>query len=789
MREIWPRMLDEGRFGTDPGEDPFDLEDLFLPWIRAVTGHHGKPVTDNGTFSALFSPTDREAACEFARACSKLFLSEVPEEPIRYSTELHESFLRTSWLIAGLAVVSDWIGSDSTIFQYHQYPMPLEEYWQYHAVPRAKEAIARAGVLPSAIAPFQGITSLLPENAVSTPLQEAVGDCELTEGPYLFIIEDVTGSGKTEAALALAHRLMERGSAEGIFMGLPTMATANGMYRRFGEKYRQFFRDGEHPSLLLAHSARRLSNLWHQSIGPQIDRKISSPEEDAGSVECAAWLSDNRKKALLADVGVGTIDQALMSVLPLHHQSLRLLGLARHVLVVDEVHAYDEYMNTLLERLLQFHAAFGGSAILLSATLPIKLRERFVAAYCSGLQISATPIHEADPPLMTTVSLRGVEERQMQANTLSLRTVAVELTSSEADVESYLEQALREGRCACWIRNTVIDAIEAYKRLAARWGDEHVKLFHARFTVGDRQRIEDDVLAWFGKQSTDADRRGKILIATQVVEQSLDIDFDAMVTDLAPIDLIIQRAGRLHRHRERRSGAGETPTLLILSPSPVEVPARDWFTSIFPRAGRVYEKHGQLWLTARLLAARRQIVMPDDARLLIEGVFGDRAQASVPETLKVWEIQADGKDRGHAALAQINALQPQTGYADLHGQWEDDSRTPTRLGEASVTIVLARWDGAELRPWSDGGEDAWERSRISVREFWIAGPARHSGAEEREIVRVKPLLPGRGEGSILIPLTLTADGAWEGRAQNQKENEVIVTYDPKIGLQIQEGRS
>jgi CRISPR-associated endonuclease/helicase Cas3 len=180
--------------------------------------------------------------------------------------------------------------------------------------------------------------------------------------------------------------------------------------------------------------------------------------------------------------------------------------------------------------------------------------------------------------------------------------------------------------------------------------------------------------------------------------------------------------------------------------------------------------------------------MPHDARFLIEGVFGDRAQASVPETLKVWEIQADGKDRGHAALAQINALRPQAGYADLQGQWEDDSRTPTRLGEASVTVVLARWDGAELRPWSEGGEDAWRRSQVSVRESWIAGPAHYSGAEEREVARIKPLLPGRGEGSILISLTLTADGFWEGRAQNQKENEVIVTYDPKIGLQIRDGR-
>ncbi len=786
VRDVWPLILDENWFGTDPDEDPFDLEDLFLPWIRAATGHHGKPVTGSGTLPDLFSPMDRQAACGFARACSDLFHPEAPKEPLRYSTDLHEAFTRISWLIAGLAVVSDWIGSDADLFRYHQDQMPLGEYWRRYAVPRAREAVARAGLLPSAAAPFPGIASLLPEHTVPTPLQKAVAGCELAEGPCLFIIEDVTGSGKTEAALALTHRLMEHGSGEGIFMALPTMATANGMYRRFEGKYRQFFMDGERPSLLLTHSARNTANVWRRSIGPNIDGITFSSGGEAGSAECAAWLSDNRKKALLADVGVGTIDQALMAVLPLHHQSLRLLGLARHVLVVDEVHAYDGYMNTLLERLLQFHAAFGSSAILLSATLPLRLRERFVAAYRSGLRMPAAPVQEPGFPLMTMVSHRGAEEMPVEASTLSRKAVAVELTGSEADVEAYLERALQEGRCACWIRNTVIDAIEAYTCLAARWGDEHVKLFHARFTIGDRQRIEENVLTWFGKESTDAERNGKILVATQVVEQSLDIDFDAMVTDLAPIDLIIQRAGRLHRHRERRNGPVMTPTLLILSPPPVEDPERDWFTRVFPRAGKVYEKHGQLWLTARLLAARGRIVMPDDARLLIEGVFGDRVQASVPEALKVWEIQADGKDRGHAALAQINALQPQAGYADLHGQWEDESRTPTRLGEASVTVVLARRDGAELRPWSDGGEAAWERSQISVRESWIAGPARYSVAEEHEIARIKPFLPGRGEESILIPLTFNAVGLWEGRALNSEEIEVIVTYDSKIGLQVRE---
>jgi CRISPR-associated endonuclease/helicase Cas3 len=451
VRDVWPLILDENWFGTDPDEDPFDLEDLFLPWIRAATGHHGKPVTGSGTLPDLFSPMDRQSACGFARACSDLFHPEAPKEPLRYSTDLHEAFTRISWLIAGLAVVSDWIGSDADLFRYHQDQMPLGEYWRRYAVPRAREAVARAGLLPSAAAPFPGIASLLPEHTVPTPLQKAVAGCELAEGPCLFIIEDVTGSGKTEAALALTHRLMEHGSGEGIFMALPTMATANGMYRRFEGKYRQFFMDGERPSLLLTHSARNTANVWRRSIGPNIDGITFSSGGEAGSAECAAWLSDNRKKALLADVGVGTIDQALMAVLPLHHQSLRLLGLARHVLVVDECRPTMGTCDYFLSGCCSSTPLLAAEQFLLSRRfrsdsgavrrrLPLRLR------------MPAAPVQEPGFTLMTMVSHRGAEEMPVEASTTFRKAVAVELTAVKRC--GGLSRACSSGGAlACWYEN------------------------------------------------------------------------------------------------------------------------------------------------------------------------------------------------------------------------------------------------------------------------------------------------------------------------------------------------
>ncbi|WP_419602660.1 DEAD/DEAH box helicase, partial [Thiolapillus sp.] len=208
-----------------------------------------------------------------------------------------------------------------------------------------------------------------------TPLQQACLDLPIGTEPQLFILEDVTGSGKTEAALILAARLMAAGQAQGLYIGLPTMATANAMYDRMSTVYERLYRPGEpRPSLILSHSARHLSESFQQSLLAAQASATHYGEEESIVAQCNRWLADNRKKALLADVGIGTIDQALLAVMPARHQSLRLLGLVGKVLILDEVHAYHAYTSEPLKRLIRFHAALGGSVILLSATLTRKQR-------------------------------------------------------------------------------------------------------------------------------------------------------------------------------------------------------------------------------------------------------------------------------------------------------------------------------------------------------------------------------------------------------------------------------
>ncbi|MBI3065257.1 MAG: CRISPR-associated helicase Cas3' [Deltaproteobacteria bacterium] len=450
-------------------------------------------------------------------------------------------------------------------------------------------------------------------------------------------------------------------------------------------------------------------------------------------------VADNRKKAFLAAVGVGTLDQALLAVLPSRHQSLRLLGLGRSVLIVDEVHAYDPYMHTLLRNLLQFHAAQGGSAILLSATLPRKTRQELVNSFRQGTGDVSFPLQVNDYPLFTHVNPAGGLEQPISARRGSSRTVRVKIVHESATVETLVKEAAAAGRCACWVRNTVADAVSAYERLSRDLGEDNVMLFHARFALGDRLELERDVLRLFGKDSSHEDRAGKILIATQVVEQSLDLDFDFMVTDLAPIELIIQRAGRLHRHPR---GARGLATLCILCPPLNAAPKSTWYSDVFPQASYVYPSHGQLWLAANMLIERGKFIVPDDARCLVETVYGEEEGDVVPQELRKRDLDADGKSRADISLAQLNGLNLDAGYTTTLNQWLEDTVTPTRVGAPTTTVRLARWDGTTLMPWFSTDRFAWDLSQVSVNRARIAEPSHHDKVLEAEVERATESMPG-----------------------------------------------
>ena len=721
---------------------PMNTRRVISGWLKIVCGHHGQPPKEDIQNPLKFaSDGDAQVAEQFVR---ELILHWLPDlSPLVLMDK--KALASASWQLAGVAVLSDWLGSDKQVFQYCDQPQSLESYWREMALPRAAEVLARSPFQPKHTATFRSISQQFDFIAQPTPLQALSQKIELSAGSQLFLLEDVTGAGKTEAAMVLVHRLLGAGLAEGLFVGLPTMATANAMYERLTKSYRSLYGADELPSLVLAHGARQLSKAFTDSVRlcEQGTDKSYGAGEQSASAYCNQWLADSNKKALLADVGVGTIDQALLAVLPSRHQSLRLLGLQGKVLLLDEVHAYDPYMRRLLVALLQAHAAQGGSVVLLSATLPQQFRRELVAAVSrgmscfSGANIQAPELGGANAyPLLTQLSSesgsQSLKELPVPTRPSVQRKVAVTRLESEAQTFDVIRQAVAAGRSIGWVRNTVKDARHAYQQLVTDAAIDGAKLtlFHSRFAMGDRQVIETDVLSRFGKNSTPKQRCGQVLIGTQVIEQSLDLDLDILISDLAPIDLLIQRAGRLQRHcRDSQGqvidGADQrgTPQLYLLSPDPDQLFDKNWLRTLLPGTQAVYAHVGQLWLTARVLLEKGGFTMPDDGRALIEGVYGEVAQETIPEPLIDASFDAQAEDKSRQGLGQFNCLKMDKGYiinsAAHNGGWSEEVNIPTRLTGETVSVVLAELVDGELTPYCDGENHPWALSQLSIpRHEW-----------------------------------------------------------------------
>lgn len=709
----------------------------FEPWLEIVTGHHGMPPKGRlkERIQNFFEVEDEQAAKAFVSDVFKFLPVGFDFQPL-LDKQLKKRLQAASWQLAGIAVLADWLGSNKEYFEYQCKPQDLDSYWNQIAMPCASKAVGVLPALPQ-MASLQNIHSLFPFIEQPTPLQHYAVTKPLSDQPQLFILEDVTGAGKTEAALMLAHRLMAQGQADGLYVALPTMATANAMYRRLGDVYRKFYRAESKPSLILAHGAREMSKDFQDSVvlEPQqiqdSNYLYGGSEEDqelSATAYCNAWLADSRKKALLADVGVGTLDQVLLGVLPARHQSLRLLGLGRKVLLVDEVHAYDSYMQKLLDALLEAHARQGGSAILLSATLPQTMRENLVKAFHRGLVEDAPSLSEpAEYPLVTHTPSDTLEQA-IDTRAEVKRTVNIERLDNQDDVIARILKTVNAGQCVCWIRNTVKSARQSYQYLLDAGVDPNrLSLFHSRFAMIDRLAIEDRTVAHFGNDSAHEHRKGQVLIATQVVEQSLDLDFDVMITDLAPIDLIIQRAGRLRRHirdihgnRIRESGAQDqrgAATLYLFSPNPVTDADASWLKPDHAGTAAVYPHIGKLWLTAKRLTGQGKLTMPGDARALIEAVYSSAAESDIPEALLEASFNAEGKDMTQKSMADLNVLKLSKGYTRLSGDWDEETKIPTRLTEEeTVSVVLAVVDNGRLMPYAKTGQYVWALSVVKIPE-------------------------------------------------------------------------
>lgn len=725
----------------------FTSEDNGSAWMEAVAKHHG--ALDPSGIAELYDldadseviEHDRQARSDWIEALVELFLlsngCQRDEIPLPFP------------LLAGFCSVCDWIGSNEKWFGWEESPKSLYQYYEERKS-QAGAALIESGLIGHPLS--HGGMSVLYPYYQPRGVQYEVN--QLDTAPSLLLIEAPTGSGKTEAALTYASTLMAAGLVESLLFALPTQATANAMLGRLEEVAPRLF-PGQASNIVLAHGKSRY-NLQFAALK---ESATNGRGEESAQLQCTNWLASSRKRVFLGQIGVCTIDQVLLSVLPVRHNFVRGFGVGRSVLIVDEVHAYDSYMNGLLGEVIKQQYDAGGSVVLLSATLSDALRCQLVRAW-GHLHIEPVEAY----PLLTHVT-DGINEVPAadpapERTVNHLLWVQHDLLPDRNNLREVVEAAQQGARVAV-ICNLVADAQQIYAALKALGGELRIDLFHSRFTFVDRQRCELEAMKVYGKGS---EATGAILVATQVVEQSLDLDFDWMVTQLCPVDLLFQRLGRLHRHQRQRPPGFEQPKVTVLVPSALE----------FGGHGVVYGNHRALWRTWKLLERSTEIHFPVAYREWINAVYGvgDEAEqpwedepAEITAQFQRYQNEEEGKRFGALSVAS-SVMNP---YEDRY----DHAAALTRDGEMSIPLCLLQAGGAlldgtwlnQLEDWDQS--EAIDRNSVSVPASWNRPQA--------------SLLPEQDLSSGLRMLRLKQKGqSWTGETERAR-----YVYTQTRGLEME----
>lgn len=605
-------------------------------WGAVVGAHHGRmvrPLTDS-----LFGPPPIPK----------------PHSSISWNEE-RQAFIRRQWLecgspsvpevepqsprlwtTAGLITLADWLASDETLF-----PPDTDQSVEVSAAPL--EAVAALGLAPLNVTPglhFEDIFSCSPYE-----MQQAAW--ESITGPGVHIIEAPMGMGKTEAALMAAYKLMEAGKARGLYFGLPTQTTSNRIFLRV-QDFAQRISTTVRPVQLIH------SNAWLQISSPQTLQDAQSiTDAHTSKMEPQRWFSSSRR-ALLAPIGVGTADQAMMSALAVKHFPLRRLALMGKVVILDEVHSYDFYSRAVIRRLCNVLVEIGCTVIILSATLTAEAR----SALLHPDKTTPSMVNAEAPllpyPLISTRIQDGTEQQRAPASSVPDRSISVQFTQS-AEAAAHALHLAEAGGQVLWVCNTVGSAQEAYTRFQAmRSSDSPIDIgvLHSRLPFFMREAREDFWMERFGKRGER--RKGAILVSTQLVEQSVDLDADLLITELAPTDMLLQRLGRLWRH-PRPDRPVSAPALHIVA----ESLSLDEFRTL-PKASIVKALGSKAFVydpyillrTLELWSDMESLSLPGQIRKLIHDTYAE--PDTVPQAwMQLYDVNFSQKS-AHRMLASLN---------------------------------------------------------------------------------------------------------------------------------------
>jgi len=571
------------------------------------------------------------------------------------------------WWLAGLTTVADWIGSNEVFFP------TVREQGKENVSATVRNALDAIGFRKTEFVPNLSFHDLFHDKEkpeiewMPNEMQEKT--LATVNGPGIYVVEAPMGMGKTEAALWAAYQLLVSEKAKGIYFALPTRATSNRIHLRLNDFLRR---------IALAAEASRLihGNSWLMEtdccISPSATDAKTQAVDDARAGQ--DWFAST-KRALLAPFGVGTVDQALLGVVAAKHFFVRHFALAGKVVILDEIHSYDLYTGTLIDKLISTLEALGCTVIVLSATLTEKRLGQIIS-------LSSDAHKDRIPYPLITGRKEGQTLEPVTAAAPEPQSVAVDFISENKAAEEAIALA-RKGGAILWICNTVDAAQKQYQIFREQTEiDFPVGLLHSRFPFWRREQLESQWLERFGKNS--GKRCGSILVSTQIVEQSVDLDADLMITELAPTDMILQRLGRLWRHK-REDRQVDVARLCIIE----EKKCLDEFRTMEPKVivktlgAKAYVYAPYILLRSlEVWEGRSEVLIPSQIRPLLELTYKDREKE--PKPWQKLSFEWFGSDAAKKMLASQSCNLWQVAL-------EDEEGVQTRLNEVpTVSLVLCR---------------------------------------------------------------------------------------------------
>ena len=681
--------------------------------LNASISHHGRPLGVDPTkqTASIWEPVlDKSGATLYDPAITINCMGDRLQQsyPLAF-TACHRplpyqpAFVH---LFAGLVQLADWLGSD-TRDGFFPYTVPGEVRVKTAAT-RATYAVRSIGLDVSnwrkELCSQPLVFSTAFDVTDARPMQLAAADLSFGN---IVCLEAETGSGKTEAALWRFAKLFQAGKVDSLYFALPTRTAASQLYKRVLEFVTRLW-PLDAPVVVRALPGYEAANDQIKISLP--DFKVLWPDQPADAVAHQRWVAESPKRFLAATIAVGTIDQALLGALKVRHAHMRHALLARSMLVVDEVHASDAYMTVLLEKLLSAHLQAGGQAMLLSATLGSTARSRYlnIGHQKKLIQPSLTDACTVPYPAISSRTAAGFHLQQVEGNPQH-KTVYWETEDAMDDpmrIATRVAIAAAQGARVLVVRNTVPAAVATLKALEqlalARGSDWLFKVngvstvHHSRYSRQDRPLLDKEVETQLGKQRQDF--KGRIIIGTQTLEQSLDIDADLLISDLCPMDVLLQRIGRLHRHArpdEERPEGFRQPRAWVLTPAgndltPILKRARNGLGR-FHNGGGVYPDLRMIEATKRLIEAQPSRQIPADNRFLVEHATHQDALQAIEKELGVdWQKlgQAiEGDTSARRGLGHLHTLPYDDAFSDVTFP-DSDQKIATRLGAADRLVTF-----------------------------------------------------------------------------------------------------